>query len=262
MNVYSTQWKPHGPEAQKAIEQLAEHLDGRKKSLQDDERNRRILSGFLAVREGPFDVYTTKVPKEDQAAVRDAVEALTGPVLKRVSGKHTYEFDNSVLPYHTRVETITGTNRQKLETRWGAIYHDNSFDGLPFEAFGRFGYAKPQLVEIIAPHHHWRIFHGECEAPSRFWHELDEVDDKHPRHDELMDFILERAALRGVHVVRYGDNAFICGHHQQFIRQLDTNIARYTNTSGQRPLLLVTDEYGRKIPRPGSATARCLGSSS
>jgi hypothetical protein len=63
-------------------------------------------------------------------------------------------------------------------------------------------------------------------------------------------------------VVRYGDNAFICGHHQQFIRQLDTNIARYTNTSGQRPLLLVTDEYGRKIPRPGSATARCLGSSS
>jgi len=253
MNVYSTNWKPHGQEAQRAIEQLSLHLDHRKKSLQDKDRNKRVLAGFLAVREGPFDVYSTKVSKADQAAVRDAVEGLTGPVLKRVSGKHTFEFDNSVLPYHTRVETTTGTNRQKLETRWGAIYHDNTFGHLPFEAFGRFGYAKPQMVEIVSPHHHWRIFHGETKAPSRFWHELDEVEGLHPKHDELMDYILERAALRGVHVVRYGPNAFICGHHQQFTRQLDTNISRFTNTSGQRPLLLVTDEHGRKIQRPGSS---------
>jgi len=48
------------------------------------------------------------------------------------------------------------------------------------------------------------------------------------------------------------DNGFICGNHQQFVRQLDTNIARYTNTSGCRPLLRVTDEYGRQLPRPGA----------
>jgi hypothetical protein len=254
MNVYSTNWQPHGREAEQAIEHLSQHLDHRLKSLKDEDRTRRILSGFLAVREGPFDLYTTKVPKADQPALRDAVDGLTGPVLKRVSGhKNRYRIDPNVLPYSTKVKTIGGDNRAKLETRWGAIYTDNSFDHLPFEAFGRIGYAKPQLVEILAPHHHWGIFFGETEAPSRFWHELDEVDGlEHPQHDELMNYILERAALRGVHVLRYRDNGFICGNHQQFVRQLDNNIARFTNTSGRKALLRVTDEYGRTLPRPGS----------
>lgn len=253
MNIYSTNWQPHGPPSEQAVEQLSEHLDHRRKSLKDTDRNRRILCGFLAARGAPFDIYSTHLPKEDKQAVRDATECLTGAVLKRAGGKHTYRFDNSVLPYSTRVQTIVGDNRVKLETTWGALYTDSSFQGLPFEAFGRLGYGKPQLVEIIAPHHQWGIFLGERERPSVFWHELEEVEDKHPQHEDLITFAVDRAARRGIHVLRYGEAGFLCTHPTQFIKQLDANIGRYTNTAGQRPLLCVTDLYGRKIPRPGNS---------
>lgn len=252
MKAYTTNWKPHGQAAEQAIEHLSKHLDHRKKSFRDEDRTRRVLSGFLAVREGPFSVHLTQLPKDDRGAVRDAIEGLLGVALKRIpKGKNLYEFRPDFISYRTQVKTIEGTHPVEVETKWGAIHTDDSVRLLTFEDVGRVGYAKPNLVEIVSPHHHWEMFLDGKEKPSNFWHELEESPKPHPKHDEMMDFIVAHMAKRGVMVVRIGESGLLCAHIDQTCRLLDIAIQAYTGDHLCKPLLQAQDIY-RTMPRAGS----------
>ncbi|MDB4841490.1 hypothetical protein OAH73_02775 [Planktomarina sp.] len=90
--------------------------------------------------------------------------------------------------------------------------------------------------------------------PSVNWRELDEADTRHERHDSLMDHVVFRANMRGVQATRYGEGGFICINPNALLFVLDTEIIQQTGKVGQRPLLDITDIYGRQHLRWGSST--------
>lgn len=251
-------WETHGNDAEHLVSQVCEHLDKRNKHLKDDALNRQVVTAILAAREGVLEVRLSSLPKKYKETVKAAVEALTGPVLTRASRTSNYELRDEYKTANALFQThhITQGDMDRyalpVHTTYGTIYRDGTHGEVPFDKIGRIGYVKPSLVRIVAPHHHWQMFVDGEPTPSRQWQHLDEVSDEHPIHEEVMEAVVSQARRRGIVVVRYGTDGFITPAPDALVFTLDTALVRICNRSGQRPLLHVTDIYGRTHTRWGS----------
>ena len=249
-------WTPHGNKAEQLINKASEHLDLRKKRLQNDERNRRILASILAQRLGNFTVKMSVIDKGDREALRGVLEGLTGPILTRSSGSAAYalrdEYRSSEAKFST-IKSTTSEGRQppSITTAFGTIYNDGSHSEVPFEHIKLFGFVKPSLARIVAPHTHWSIFLGDKPKPSTNWREIAETETVHPEHDKVMHLAVREGLMRGVPMTRYGHDSFITGNPNATIFALDNAITRYSGRAGQRPLIEITDSYQRKHIRWG-----------
>jgi len=251
--IFALKWQHADATAAKVIADLEEqHLDHRLKSLKDSETNKAILTAILAYRGVPFQVRMMDLPKDQKAPVKDALECLRGDVLLS-HGNSTYEIrpEFSFVRIGGKVKTI-GATTTELETSWGATYRDGSHSEVQFSSFLRFGYARPSLVTVVAPHRHWSIFFDGEPAPSRNWREIEEQTDVHPQHDKIMDEVVTQAKRRGVNLVRYGEAGFICQHPEQVAFHVDNTLTRMTGKVGFRPLLQIMDQYQRTDFRWGS----------
>ncbi|WP_445808992.1 hypothetical protein [Yoonia sp.] len=250
--VFQMKWEHNDADAAQIITDLEQHLDKRKKGLKNPEQNRALLAGILAYRGGPFKVLVSQVPDAYKATLEDALECLKGPVLLSL-GRNTYQVrdDYAFLKIRGTVRTKDAVTTE-IETKWGAIYRDNTHHEVAFGDIGRFGYVKPSLVRVVAPHKHWAIAFGEEPTPSVNWIEIQEQATQHPRHDELMDAIVEQGRRRGVAFLRYGEDSFVCKHPEQVAFWCDLTLTMTTGRHGLRPLLEFTDMYGRKDKRWGS----------
>lgn len=250
--IFQTKWQQADATAGQIIADLEQHLDHRKKSLKDPTTNKTILAAVLAYRGGPFQVCMGDLPKGHKEAVRDALEGLKGDVLLSL-GNSTYEVrpEFSFLKVGGKVRTI-GATTTELETAWGAIYRDGTHSEVPFSELRRFGYTRPSLVSVLAPHKHWSIIFDEEQTPSRNWRDLEEQEGPNPSHDKVMNEVVVQAKRRGVSLARYGEAGFICQHPEHVAFHLDNTLTRMTGKTGFRPLLEVTDQYQRKTLRWGS----------
>lgn len=255
--LFSIKWTPFGNEAEHLVNMAYEHLDLRKKHLKCTEKNKRVLASILAQRTGEFAVRMPLIQEGDREAVRSVLECLTGPVLTCGSGKATYalkgEYRDCQALFTTSEKHITqGRQVPLIKTGHGTIYRDGTHDEVPFKDIKMFGYSKPSLVRVVAPHEHWHIFLGDKPAPSANWKEMVESDQPHDEHDKLMDLVVSQANMRGVAIARYGHDAFIAVNPDAVLFQLDNTILRYSGKSGQRPLTEITDIYQRQHIRWGS----------
>jgi hypothetical protein len=250
--IFQLKWQHSEPQAAQRIIELEQHLDHRKKSLKDPDTNKAILAAVLAYRGTPFKVVLGEIAEPLKPAVRDALVCLKGPVLLSL-GSNTYQVRDefAFLRIGGKVRTIEATTTE-IETSWGSIYGDGTHSEIDFKDLVRFGYVKPSLVRIVAPHKHWAIaFDGEP-APSKNWIEIQEQATPHPKHDYLMGEIVEQARRRGVAFLRFGEDAFVCQHPEQVAFWCDNTLTMTTGKHGLRPLLEVTDQWGRKDKRWGS----------
>jgi hypothetical protein len=252
--VFALKWAPIDQATEEAISELAQHLDKRKKHLKNDSRNRRILAAVLAYRGRPFEVRLSSLPKDDKEAVRDAINCLQGEVLLTCKGVSTYELRGEVVPGETRVRTIsTDTTTVPVTTKYGAVYTDGTIGEVPMADIRLIAYARPSLVRIVSPHHHWHMFFDGLSVPSYNWRDLLEHDDPHPAHDQVMNAVVANASHYGHPIVRYGYDGFLCANPDAVVFQIDNTLLRQTGTVGQKPLLHVTDMYGRHHERWGTA---------
>jgi len=67
-----------------------------------------------------------------------------------------------------------------------------------------------------------------------------------------MDLIAAQGNMRGIAMVRYGEDAFLAINADSALFTIDTTLIRYSGKSGQRPLLNITDIYQRQHIRWGS----------
>ena len=258
-STLSIKWSCENNAAYDLLDRTYEHLDKRKKAYRDEEQTKRVLSSLLAQRRGPFVVSYADVPKKDKEALREALECLSGPVLTRGKGRSEYslrdEYRDPQATFCTPNPEVTkGRPIPALFTDHGTIYRDGSQSEVPFKEIALFGHSKPSLMRIVAPHRHWHMFVDDERPPSVNWRELDEADTPHERHDSLMDHVVSRANMRGVQTARYGEGGFICINPNALLFVLDTEIIQQTGKVGQRPLLDITDIYGRQHLRWGSST--------
>ena len=253
--ILAMKWQHADAIGRELIEQLDQQLDHRKKGLSDPDTNRRVLAAFIAYRGGPFQVLMGNLHPNDKDPVRDALEGLKGNVLLSCKDKNTYQFrdDFAYLRVGGKVRTLTATHTE-LETTWGAIYRDGTHSEVPFSSFPRFGYARPSLVRIVAPHRHWQIFFADQPAPSKNWQEMEEATEgtNHEQHEKIMEAVVHNAWRSGVKFIRYGEDSFICQNPEQAAFHLDNTLLRLTGKVGSRPLLEVTDAFQRKSLRWGS----------
>lgn len=254
--TFYPKFEQHGNEAAQLVNQAIDHLDLRKKHLQNDERNRRIVASILAQRLGAFVVSMSVIDKADRETVRAVLEGFAGPILTRVSGRSTYalreEYRDSAAKFSTTKDTsLKGRQSPSVTTAFGTIYQDGSHSEVPFEHIKLVGFVKPSLVRIVAPHKHWEIFLGDEPQPSAHWRELTESETEHPDHDQLMDFALKQAFMMGVPMTRYGSDGFITGTPDPAIFAIDNAISRYSGRAGQRPLMEIIDSYKRQHIRWG-----------
>ena len=254
--LFSIKWTPFGNEAEQLINKAIEHLDLRKKHLKNDEKNRRVLASILAQKLGEFVVTLASVNKADRETLKEALECLVGPVLVRGAGKSAYALRGAYMDPQAvfitgEPEVIHGRAVPQIKTTHGLIYRDGSHSEVPFDELKLFGFAKPSLVRVVAPHEHWHIFISDKPAPSANWTELMETDTPHDKHDEFMDLVTTQANRQGVAITRYGHDSFLCINPDTVVFHLDNALVRYTGKSGQRPLLEITDIYQRKVIRWG-----------
>ena len=253
---FSIKWTPFENEAEQLTNKAIEHLDLRKKHLKDDARNRRITASILAQRLGEFVVKLSDVDNDDREALKAVLECLTGPVLTRGDGKATYALRGAYMDPQAvfitgEPEVIHGRAVPQIRTTHGLIYRDGSHSEVPFCDLKLFGFAKPSLVRVVAPHEHWHIFISNKPAPSANWTELLETNTPHDKHDEFMDFVVTQANRQGVAITRYGHDSFICINPDTVAFHLDNALVRYTGKSGQRPLLEIKDIHQRQHLRWG-----------
>ena len=254
--IFTIKWNTHESGAEQQVAKALEHLDRRRKALKDEDTNSRVVTSLLAQRHGEFAVVMTAIPKPLREALREALECLCGPVLVRGSGRSTYalrdEYRTSGGSFITLPPSeVIGRPVPLVKTSHGTIYRDGTHDEIPFSDIKLFGFSRPSLVTIIAPHRHWRIFVGNETAPSANWQTLTEADDPHDCHDELMNLIVSQGNMRGVALTRYGTDSFLAINPDAVTFTIDTTLVRYTGKTGQRPLLNITDTYQRQHLRWG-----------
>ena len=253
-------WLPNNFAAEDLVKQTCEHLDRRKKALKDDVQNTRIVSSILAQRGGPFIVTMKDVPKKDVEALKGVLECLTGPVLTRGKQRGEYalgdEYRASDATFITE-QTVTSKGRPvpPISINYGTIYRDGSQGEVPFKDMHLFGHSRPSRLQIVAPQKHWKMFVDGDRPPSVNWNDIEEIPERHDSHNEIMDRVDHKANMRGLQTARYGDDGFICLNPDGLVFVLDTEIIQFTNKIGQRPLLNITDIYGRQHFRWGSSTA-------
>jgi hypothetical protein len=255
--TFSLKWKPFGNEAEQLISMALEHLDLRKKHLKDSDKNTRIVASILAQRLGEFVVRMTSIDKGDREALREVLECLTGPVLTRGAGKGTYALRGAYIDPQAvfitgEPEVVLGRAVPPIKTGHGTIYRDGTQGEVPFSEIKLFGFSKPSLVRVVAPHEHWHVFLGDKPALSANWKELIESDTPHDQHDEFMDFVVAQGNMRGVAITRYGDDAFLAVNPDVVLFTLDNALVRFTGKAMQRPLVHVIDQWGRTHVRWGS----------
>jgi hypothetical protein len=251
--TFALKWEHADAVAAGVISDLEGYLDHRMKGLKDSDTNKAILAALLAYRGGRFQVRLMNIPKGQKEAVKAALDCLKGDVLLSYPNE-TYEVrpEFSFLRIGGKVRTIEATTTE-LETSYGAIYRDDTHSEVPFQDFRRLGYIRPSLVRIPAPHKHWSIFFDDAPPPSQNWSKVeDDTGPKHDMHEPLMNDIVVGAKLRGVNLVRYGENGFICHHPEQAAFYIDNTLTRKTGKVGFRPLLSFTDQYQRQDIRWGS----------
>jgi hypothetical protein len=254
---FTLKWETHGTDAEDLVSRAVEHLDKRKKNLKDDTINREVVTAILAHRRGPFEVRYTHLPKTHKEAVREAVESLCGPVLTQEKGASTYalrsEFRASGARFITKAKPTDGKRvMPTISTIYGTVYRDGTHDEVPFEDIALLGFTKPSLVTVEAPHHHWHIFVGDTPPPAKNWQKLEEVSERHPDHETIMELVENQIWKRGVVAVRYGENGFLTINPDAVAFILDATLVRFSGRSGQRPLLTITDTYGRQHIRWGN----------
>ena len=255
-NTFAIKWHTHGDEAEQLVNKALEHLDGRKKALKDEATNKQVVISLLAQRHGEFAVVMTAIPKPLREALREALECLCGPVLVRGSGRSTYalreEYRASDVSFITLPPSeVIGRPSPLVKTIYGTTYRDGTHGEIPFGDIKLFGYSRPSLVTIVAPHRHWQMFVGDEAAPSANWQTLTETEDHHECHDELMSLIVSQGNMRGVAISRYSHDSFLAINPDAVVFTIDTTLVRYTGKSGQRPLLNITDIYQRQHLRWG-----------
>jgi hypothetical protein len=250
--IFALKWTHADKQGAERIAELGQHLDHRKSSLKDPDTNAAILAAILAYRGTVFKIAIGKIPEHLKPAVRDALQCLKGDVLLSL-GSNTYQVRDefAFLRIGGKVQTTAATTTE-METSSGAIYRDGTHDEREFKDFARFGFARPSMVSIVAPHKHWAIAFGEVPAPSQNWIEMEEQPTQHPRHEEIMAATVEQARRRGVILLRYREGSFICQHPAQVLFWINNTLTIVTGRYGLSPLLEVIDAYGRKDKRWGS----------
>ena len=256
-NTFAIKWHTHGDEAEQLVNKAVEHLDLRKKALKDSAINREVVTSILAQRMGDFTVVLGNIDSAHIEALKGVLECLTGPVLTRSNGRATYTLREAYMAPDARFITKPREDTSKrpvppVATRFGTIYRDGSHSEVPFEDIRLFGYSKPSLVRIVAPHQHWHMFLDNELTPSANWKDMIEAPRLHDSHDELMDLIAAQGNMRGIAMVRYGEDAFLAINADSALFTIDTTLIRYSGKSGQRPLLNITDIYQRQHIRWGS----------
>ena len=254
--TFAIKWHTHENNAEQQVATALEHLDRRKKALKDEAVNKRIVTSLLAQRHGEFTVSMATIPKPLKEPLREVLECLVGPVLVMGRGRSTYalrdEYRASEGLFITAPPPETNERRAPpIKTQHGTIYRDGTHDEIPFSDIKLFGYSRPSLVTIVAPHQHWRMFVGGEKPPSANWQTISETEDTHECHDELMNLIASQGNMRGVAIVRYGHDSFLATNPDAVVFTIDTTLVRYTGKSGQRPLLNITDIYQRQHLRWG-----------
>ena len=254
--TFAIKWHTHENNAEQQVATALEHLDRRKKALKDEAVNKRIVTSLLAQRHGEFTVSMATIPKPLKEPLKEALECLVGSVLVRGKGKSAYALRGAYMDPQAvfitgEPEVIYGRAVPQIKTTHGLIYRDGSHSEVPFDELKLFGFAKPSLVRVVAPHEHWHIFISDKPAPSANWTELMETDTPHDKHDEFMDLVTTQANRQGVAITRYGHDSFLCINPDTVAFHLDNALVRYTGKSGQRPLLEITDIYQRKVIRWG-----------
>ena len=257
-------WLAHNSTAENLIEDACEHLDLRKKALKGKTQNKRIIASILAQRSGDFKVSYKHIHRRDKDAVKAALECLCGPVLIRCKGTEMYALREAYRPLNAFFTTeppaeTKGRHVPAVSTAYGTIYRDGSQGEVPFEDIKVFGYARPSLLQIVAPYQHWWMFVDDLETPSVNWKTIDETDHEHPIHDELMDLIALKANMRGIQTIRHGHDGFLCINPDALLFVVDTTITQRTNRSGNRPLLNIKDTYGRTHVRWGTSANKSKG---
>ena len=254
--TFAIKWHTQENGAEQQVSEALEHLDRRKKVLKDEAVNKRIVTSLLAQRHGEFTVSMTTIPKPLKEPLKEALECLAGPVLTRGGGRSTYalrdEYRASGVSFITVPPPETnGRLAPSIKTKHGTIYRDGTHDEIPFSDISLFGYSRPSLVTIVAPHQHWQMFVSEEKPPSANWQTISETEDHHECHDELMSLIVSQGNMRGVAISRYGHDSFLAVNPDAVVFTIDTTLVRYTGKSGQRPLLNITDIYQRQHLRWG-----------
>ena len=205
---------------------------------------------------GDFQVRLTDTPSTHKETLRETLECLTGPVLTQGKGKGKYALREAyaapTAQFITKPLEASGRPVPPVTTRFGTIYRDGSHSEVPFEDIRLFGYSKPSLVQIVAPHQHWHMFVGNEPTPSANWQHMAEAAHPHECHHELMDLIADQGNMRGIATTRYGEDGFLAINPDSVLFTIDTTLIRFTGKSGQRPLLNITDIYQRQHIRWGS----------
>ena len=256
MLTLSPKWNTFNQDAEQLVGQVLPLLDRRKKSLKDEDANKEAITAILSYRDGPFIVKLGELPANSKVTYRDVVEALTGQVLLRTKGQNVFElrpeFKTPSAKFITKpVEATTPRALPNVSTNYGTVYRDGSHSEVQFNKIALLGYVKPSLLTIEAPHHHWDIFFGDTTPPSKNWNLLTEGSHWHPRHEEIMDHVVCRAALRGIQAVRYDEGSFLTSNPDSLAMLIDSELVRLSGRSGQKPLLTITDTYGRSHKRWG-----------
>lgn len=254
--TFAIKWHTHDNKAEQQVDAALEHLDRRKKALKDEAVNKRIVTSLLAQRHGEFTVSMATIPKSLKEPLKETLGCLSGPILTRGGRRSTYalrdEYRASEGFFITAPPPETSERRApSIKTQHGTIYRDGTHDEVPFSDIKLFGYSRPSLVTIVAPHQHWRMFVGGEKPPSANWQTISETENNHECHEELMNRIASQGNMRGVAIVRYGYDSFLAINPDAVVFTIDTTLVRYTGKSGQRPLLNITDIYQRQHLRWG-----------
>ena len=253
---FEMKWDTHGHEAEHLVTEVIQHLDGRKKHLKDTAKNREVITSILAHKMGDFQVKLTDTPSTHKETLRETLECLTGPVLTQSKGKGKYALREAyaapTAQFITKPLEASGRPAPPITTRFGTIYRDGSHSEVPFEDIRLFGYSRPSLVQIVAPHQHWYMFVGNEPTPSANWQHMAEAAHPHECHHELMDLIANQGNMRGIATTRYGEDGFLAINPDSVLFTIDTTLIRFTGKSGHRPLLNITDIYQRQHIRWGS----------
>jgi len=246
----STNWSPANKQANLLVTDWFTKLDHRKKCFQDEDKNKRVLSSFLAFREGPFEVLLSNSRSEDRATLREATELLVGDVLLRTSGRNGFTFNPKIILPITKVQTVNVTLRNSIKTRMGAIYRDETYRARPIEDFQAIGQARVASVRIKDHLANMLVLSGQIEDAPRNWLDLPDIEPTEQAELIWSEFVerLEDNAFRQAIACFPVDEPglFLSTQPERLARLIRHTSARHFGGSRIGPSMVLTDSNGKR----------------
>jgi hypothetical protein len=246
-----TLWQPANRQANLLVDSWVNKLDKRKSSLKDHDKNKHVLSAFLAYREGPFEVLLSNSDKCDRNTLRDVTDALLGDVLHRTKGTTGFKFNPKIILPVTKVQTINATLRNTITTRLGAIYRDESYKERLVEDLHAIGQSKIGLIKISEPFANMALLSQQLDNAPRNWLNLDGLVKSGPEEErlwaEFQERIEESAFRQAITCYPMAETGlFLTSQVERLAKLIQQTATRQFGVPRISPSMLLTDKYGKK----------------